>query len=221
VVPTKEAYKQALEYGFSPERVQIIGIPVDPALIGETDERDILRSELGWQADLTTILVVGSSRVRDLNEMLRGLNHSSLRLQLVLVAGDSDELKREFQETDWHIPTHHYGYVDNMPELMRASDCIVCKAGGLIVTEALSCGLPLVLVDVLPGQERGNADYVVEHGAGALTDSPITVLETVFHWLEHEGALLSERARNSKRLGNPKAAYEIAELIWKTNEITT
>jgi 1,2-diacylglycerol 3-beta-galactosyltransferase len=44
-----------------------------------------------------------------------------------------------------------------MPTMMRAADAIICKAGGLTVTESLACGLPLLLTDVIPGQETGNA----------------------------------------------------------------
>jgi 1,2-diacylglycerol 3-beta-galactosyltransferase len=160
-------------------------------------------------------LAVGSKRVRHLGDVLRVLNHSGLPLQLAIVAGGDDESYHQLENTEWHAVTHIYNFVSNMPTMMHAADCIICKAGGLIVTEALACGLPLLLVDVLPGQEAGNADYAVKGGAGDLVDGPVAALETIYHWLDQNEALLEERARNARSLGRPRAAYEIAELAWE------
>jgi 1,2-diacylglycerol 3-beta-galactosyltransferase len=94
----------------------------------------------------------------------------------------------------------------------------VCKAGGLIVTESLACGLPLLLVDVLPGQEEGNADYVVQGGAGERVSDPVDALVTLYHWLDRKRAILGELTQNAIRLGHPRAAYEIGERVWAMAE---
>jgi len=141
-----------------------------------------------------------------------------LPLQLVVVAGGNDSLYQELRDTDWHAKAHLYNFVDDLPRLMRASDCTLCKAGGLIVTEALASGLPLILIDGLPGQEMGNAEYVVEHGAGEEASDPISVLETVYHWFDQDGARLAECAENARSLGRPRAAQEIAEIVWNAKE---
>ena len=218
VVPTGEARQVALDHGLAADRVEVIGIPVDPAFAGERRAPAAIRGELGWDPDLTTLLVVGSRRVRDMGGFLRMLNHAGLPLQLAIVAGGDDALYAELQEIEWHGPTHTYNFVENMPALMRASDLILCKAGGLIVTEALACGLPLLLIDVLPGQEEGNAEYVVEHGAGELAEKPMDALAILYHWLEDDGQLLAERAGNARQIGRPQAAYEIAERVWHADE---
>jgi 1,2-diacylglycerol 3-beta-galactosyltransferase len=117
----------------------------------------------------------------------------------------------EFVQTEWHGAVHYYNFVDDLPNLMRAADLIICKAGGLIVTEALAVGLPLLLVDVTPGQEEGNAQHVVAKGAGELADSPLAALEILFHWLDRDGALLQERAAAACAAGKPQAAFTVAE----------
>lgn len=53
----------------------------------------------------------------------------------MIVAGGDDQLCHQFQGIEWHIPAQVYDFVENMPTLMHAADCILCKAGGLIVTE--------------------------------------------------------------------------------------
>lgn len=214
VVPTEEGRRLALAADIPAQAIAVIGIPVDPVL-AEPQDRGALRAKLAWEPDLTTILAVGGNRVTHMEATLEAVNHSGFPLQLALVAGNDDELYRRFQDTEWHLPTRIYGFVDNMPELMHASDAILCKAGGLIVSEALAAGLPLLLVDALPGQEAGNAAFVVEHGAGVRLDDRLDVLKTLTHWLEDGGASLREHARHAAELGNARAAIEIAERIWE------
>ncbi len=220
IVPTQEAYDLAIKSGMREDKVRLIGIPVNPALSKDEGPKDALRARLGWRPDLTTILAIGSARVAKLGEMLHGLNHSGLPIQLIVSAGGDDDLYRELQATEWHVPTHLYHFVDRMPTFMHAADAIICKAGGLITTESLACGLPMILVEVLPGQEEGNARYVVEGGAGVIAESPLDVLQHVCHWVQAEGAELARYAAQARRLGKPRAAYEVAQMALTAAEIS-
>jgi 1,2-diacylglycerol 3-beta-galactosyltransferase len=101
-----------------------------------------------------------------------------------------------------------------MGTFMRAADCVLSKAGGLTVSEALACGLPMILVDVIPGQETGNADHVVSDNAGVLASNPTEVLEAMSHWLEKERLHYQQQAQNAIRLGHPRAAFDTADMVW-------
>ncbi|HLF27966.1 MAG TPA: glycosyltransferase [Anaerolineae bacterium] len=214
LAPTQAAFDQALENGLAPEQVLLTGVPINPKLAQPHPPRAALRATLGWQPDLTTALAVGSKRVPNVTEMLHGLNHAGLPLQLVIVAGGDDELYEKLRKTEWHAVTQLYHYVEDMSTFLHAADCVISKAGGLIVSEALACGLPMVLVDVIPGHETGNAEYVIEGGAGEQANNPLEVLAIMCHWLERDGELLTQRANQARNLGHPRAAYTAAEKIW-------
>jgi len=214
LVATQAVKELALKSGISLEKIRVTGTPVSPILAEERPERVNLRARLGWQPDLITVLAVGSKRVRHMLGTLKVLNHSGMKLQFALVAGGDDHMYQQFEQIDWHVPVYKYNYVTNVPELMQASDCLISKAGGLILPEALACGLPILLVDVLPGQEAGNAQFVIEGGAGELAHTPLETLEILFHWLDQGGKILAQRAENANRLGRPRAAFDIAELVW-------
>ncbi len=214
LVPTSIVRDLAIASGLPPDRVEITGIPVHPRLSEETRDKAAIRQELGWHVDLTTILAVGSKRVGNLSGVLHVLNHSGYSIQLVTVAGGDDKQYQQLQQTEWHVPVHVYNFVENMPTLMHAADAIICKAGGLIVTESLACGLPLMLIDVIPGQETGNAEFVLNGGAGDLAHEPSEALEIACHWLEHGGQQLAHRAEMARGLGRPRAAFDIANRAW-------
>ncbi len=220
LVPTEMVRDLAIESGIDPARIQITGIPIDPEIAEDDRSRKQIRKELGWRDDLFTILAVGSKRVEGLVEALNVVNHFGQPLQLAVVTGRDDELFTELNQVDWHIPVHLYEFITNMPQLMRATDLMICKAGGLIVTESLACSLPMMLVNVIPGQETGNAEYVVSNGAGVLTESPVAVLETLAHFMAGDQAVLKQASEAAKRLGRPQAAFDAAAIVWEAAQYT-
>jgi 1,2-diacylglycerol 3-beta-galactosyltransferase len=214
LLPTRDVRAQALQNKIAKNKLVVTGIPVNPALAEETRSPADIRLAMGWQPDVTTVLVVGSKRVNNLEGVLHVLNHSGLQFQLAIIAGGDDALYQNLLTTEWHRPTYIYNFVENMPNFMNAADCIITKAGGLIVTESLACGLPMLLVDVTPGQEEGNAEYVVRNGVGELGRTPVETLEKLFHWLDGDCQLLKQYHDQALRIGRPQSAFTAADLIW-------
>jgi 1,2-diacylglycerol 3-beta-galactosyltransferase len=213
--PTENVRQQALKAGLSSDQVIVTGIPVNPRIM-ELKQRDkrSLRDSLGWDCDLTSLLVVGSPRIETLVDSVKLIDHSGHDLQMALVAGGNDSLYESFRQAEWHHPVKVYNFVDNMAELMRAADLIICKAGGLIVTESLASGLPLLLVHALPGQEIGNVNFVLDNNAGCMCQSPEEILETLYHWFDNDHAKLNEISENAASLIPIDAAFAIADLGW-------
>lgn len=214
-VPTKEVKQLALKAGLKEQQIIETGIPVNPRIsaLQKVDPKE-LRRELGWDEDLTPILVVGSPRMFNLGDLLPVLDRSEANFQLILVAGGNKDLYEQIQQTEWRHPAKIYNFVDDLPKMMRAAKAIVCKAGGLIVTESLASALPLLLVDALPGQEVGNAKFVIENTAGAFCTTPEELQTTVTGWLAEGSAVLKETAKNAARIGKPEAAFKIVETAW-------
>jgi 1,2-diacylglycerol 3-beta-galactosyltransferase len=210
LVPTQMVAQKALDSGLQRDRIEVTGLPVSPRL-GQPVDKAALRAKLGWSQDRVIALFTGSKRVKKLEPVAQILNHSGLPLELVIVAGGDEELRKRFEAVEWHQPAHVYGYVDRMWEFLLAADFIVCKAGGLIVSEALAAGLPLLIAEALPGQETGNVEFVVSGQAGTLVHDPSEALVQVYHWLDQDRAGLKATAERATRLGRPDAATRVAE----------
>lgn len=214
IVPNEIVKNLAIKSGITIDKIHVIGIPVDPNISKNTKNKQELRRQLNLLENKITIFAVGSKREENLLESLNMLNHSGFDIQLIVSAGNDKSLLQELNEVDWHINTKLYEYIEDMPSYLLASDLVISKAGGLIVTEALACGLPLIFVSVIPGQETGNANYVIEGNAGYSVDNPIQFLEKVAHLLIHDRKKLFEMQENAFKLGNAEAAIEISKLIW-------
>src|SRR5207253_9584346 len=75
-------------------------------------------------------------------------------------------------------PFQVFEYVDNVEELMAASDLLITKAGGVAVSEAMVLGLPLLIYRPIPGQEAGNTKYLLDHGAALARKPPDLLFST-------------------------------------------
>ena len=215
-VSSSEVRDQAVAKRVSPDKVVLTGIPVDPRIAQEKRSQAEIRTSLGWDPGLTTLLAVGSRRVNNLLGYLTGIDRPGSPVQLAIVTGGDDASFLQAQARSWRIPVHLYQFVENVPEMMLAADLLVTKAGGLVIAEGLSCGLPIILIDSLPGQETGNIRYIDENQAGAALQKPEEMPRVLDGWLENSQARLKQLALNAKTIGKPEAAGRIAEMIWQT-----
>merc|ERR1712196_34550 len=103
------------------------------------------------------------------------------------------------------------GFVDNVDELMAASDILVTKAGPGTIAEAMILGLPLVLSTFLPGQEAGNVPYVVNGGFGLYGNEDSECIAECVQTLLSDETRLARMSKIAKDKSLPKATLAIAK----------
>jgi len=211
IAPTEGARKVALRRRVPPDRVKLLGLPVDlrfrPPAPGE---KQALRRRFGLDEHRFTVLVMGGAAgVGHLASQVHALNEDSNAWQLVVVCGRNERLRRRILELERLTPTLVLGFVDYMPELMRACDIVVTKAGPGAIAEALATGLPLVITGYLPGQETPNVDFVVESGIGAFAPKEADLRDEV-RVLAEGGPTWREMSRRAEELAHPYASSDIA-----------
>jgi 1,2-diacylglycerol 3-beta-galactosyltransferase len=215
LVPTEPAKERALANGLSHEKVKVMGLPVSLKFARGIGDKGTLRDQLGLERDRPTILVVGGGEgIGKVYKIARAIAKARVNAQIMVVAGRNKRLQRRLEKVDWEIPTTVFGFVNNMPELMGASDVIVTKAGPSTISEALITGLPILLSGFVPGQEEGNVEYVINKGVGTWAEKPQRIADTLAQWLRPGNETLTHMAQKAHRLGRPQAALDIAAEIF-------
>jgi 1,2-diacylglycerol 3-beta-galactosyltransferase len=113
------------------------------------------------------------------------------------------------------------GYCNNIPELMRAADLLVTKAGPGAIAEANATEVPVVVYDYVPGQERGNLDYVRTNGIGvvALTTSDVVrSVRRIVHNLERLSTMRERQGAIAPRGSSRRIAKLIATFAFRETE---
>jgi 1,2-diacylglycerol 3-beta-galactosyltransferase len=211
IAPTERARKVALRRRVPADRVKLLGLPVDlrfrPPAPGE---KEALRRRFGLDQHRFTVLVIGGAAgVGHLAAQVRTLTAERMPWQLIVVCGRNEKLRRRLFAIETATPMLVLGFVDYMPELMRACDVVVTKAGPGAIAEALATGLPLLITGFLPGQESPNVDFVVDSGIGAFTPKEEDLFDEV-RVLAEGGPTWREMSRRAEELAHPYASSDIA-----------
>ena len=211
IAPTERAERVALRRRVPPDRIKLLGLPVDlrfrPPAPGE---KRALRRRFGLDEERFTVLVMGGGAgVGPLERQVRALAWEPYQWQVAVVCGRNEKLRRRLSETRFSTPALVLGFVDHMPELMRACDIVVTKAGPGAIAEALATSLPLIITGFLPGQESPNVDFVVESGIGAFAPKEEDLFDEV-RVLAEGGPTWRDMSRRAAELAHPYASADIA-----------
>jgi processive 1,2-diacylglycerol beta-glucosyltransferase len=104
---------------------------------------------------------------------------------------------------------HVLGFTTEIDELMAAADVVVSKPGGLTTSEVLASGAAMAIINPIPGQESRNSDFLLENGAGIKLNNLSTVPFKLTSLLNEPRRLATLKA-NARRLGRPRAAFDVA-----------
>jgi 1,2-diacylglycerol 3-beta-galactosyltransferase len=219
VVPSPGGLDHCRRAGIPASRCHDFGLAVDrrfTELPNDPDGIAAIRTQLGLPAGTFVVLVCGGADGSGgLVGHARSIAAASLGVDVVVICGRNERARGALDglQTADGRRVRVLGYVRNMAEWLRASDVVVSKAGPGTIAEALCCGLPLLLVWYLPGQERGNVEWVVDIGAGRYVPRDEQLVDAVAELAAPaSGALASMRAA-VQAAARPDATRRIAELI--------
>ncbi|HTV73042.1 MAG TPA: glycosyltransferase [Candidatus Acidoferrales bacterium] len=227
VVPAKEVHERARERGIPPEKLHLLGHPIHPRFEEVTASKVELRAQLGLPAESTiALLMAGGEGGGKLLPTTLALAKAKLPFHLVVVTGRNAALRAKLNELAPSLPTPMtvLGYCNNIPELMRAADLLVTKAGPGAIAEANATEVPVVVYDYVPGQERGNLDYVRTNGIGvvALTTSDVVrSVRRIVHNLERLSTMRERQGAIAPRGSSRRIAKLIVSFAFRDSERPT
>ncbi|MCG3175941.1 MAG: Processive diacylglycerol beta-glucosyltransferase [Candidatus Omnitrophica bacterium] len=199
-----------LRRGVPAERIRVTGIPVERKFFRSSGRAEVRRA-LGLDETLFTALVTsGGAAIGALGDIVRELIGEGVNAQVLCVCGTNAALRASLEPlTQGHTQLRLYGFVDNMHELMEASDVVIGKGGGLTVTESLCKGRPLILYRPVPGQEGRNARVLQSEGAALVAATPRVIGAYVRELIDSPDKR-RQLSSGAERLRRPGAAADIA-----------
>lgn len=185
LVANEDARRQLLDYGVSPEKIKISGLPLHPKFceVDETVAQNVRRA-YGLDPDKFTVFVnagwIGGGNIPAIfKELVRG----ELDVQAIFLAGKNEELRKEAEEIAKRakFPVKVIGYSDEVEKLMQSANVMVSKLGGLTTFEALACRLPIIADATTPPmpQEAGTVNLISKKGAGILLKRSSDIVPTI------------------------------------------
>ncbi|MCG3180076.1 MAG: Processive diacylglycerol beta-glucosyltransferase [Phycisphaerae bacterium] len=207
---TAEGAHNLAAWGVPADTIRVTGIPVHPRF-AEPRSRADAAAALGLGGDRPIIVqMAGGFGIKPTERIFRSLLAIRRPLEIVVVAGHNRKVRANLAAIP--CPPQHrcqvLGFTDQMSDLLAACDLLVSKSGGLTVAEALARGAAMVVVNPIPGQETRNCDFLLENGC-AIKPSSLATLAFKIEQLLDDPARLESMRCNARRIGRPRAAYDI------------
>lgn len=217
------AHNKMKEYLISkniPEnKIFATGIPISNKFLETFNTSKILNS-LGLKENSKTILFfaggkfgLGKSRTLEIfNTLVNDFNN----IQVIAISGKNKKMYEEFNQivkiankTDF---IKVFEFVNNVPELMAVSDAVITKPGGLTTTESLVSGLPMIIINPIPGQEEENAQFLEHSNVGIWLKKQMNIAETISNFLSDDEKL-KEMKENTRKISNRNSTKDICTIL--------
>ncbi|QSR84650.1 glycosyltransferase [Methylacidimicrobium sp. B4] len=209
VVPNEETAVALRAAGVEEARIQVFGFPVHLDFL---EAKEIgLAEELGEDPRILYIINSGKKKATKIIRLL--LHHPRWRATVV-VGRDRSLLKEvrglvEGSEEKVRV----LGWTDRIPELLMTHHALISKAGGATVQEAVAARCPMVVTQVVPGQEEGNFDLLRRRGAALYAEKPQQILQALEELFADEGRLWKRMRSALTEISRPDASMQIARFV--------
>lgn len=196
--------------GVAPHKIIVTGIPIEDKFYLPIDKTDVLQ-QLALREDIPTILIMGGGAgALPMGEIVAALRELSPEIQLLVVTGNNIAMRKQVEKAAGDVPVHILGFVANIHELMCVADLMITKPGGLSATEAIIMGLPMIIFRPIPGQEEGNAKFLIEQQIASRAEHVDDLPEIIRALLQDRPGKIQQRVPS---LLTPTSAEIIADLV--------
>ena len=213
-VANEELKKELLIKGIDEEKIAVTGIPIHPKF-AEKSNKMLIYSQLKLNPKLPVLTVMGGGfGFGPLVQIVKELNKLDLPVQIVVIAGKNKMLLKKIAElkAEFRFPLTVLGYINNVHEIMEVSDLLITKPGGLTASEALSKGLPIVIMNPIPGQEEKNTDFLLRSKAAVKVRNIRSLSPEIKRMLVQPG-LLQQMKEEAQKIAYPASASLVVNLI--------
>ena len=206
-----DATAQVLQkVGVEKDSIAALGFPVSPQF-ALTPANPPKRPSLGQMLRVLYVINTGQKKCgKAIDRILEVPN-----VELTVTVGRYAELKEKLarRSLEYEGRLHVLGWTNQMPQLLQSSHVVIGKAGGASVQEAIAAKCPMIINQVIPGQEEGNANLILDFNIGTVADGRKDVANWVERLAEDGGELWSQWRGQLDKVSRPDAALKIAQLI--------
>lgn len=211
-IMSEEGGRALEQCGVPKQKIIIGGIPVDARFRPSGRKKEILK-KWGFSPDRFTVLITsGGFGFGHQAAILNALNDFADRIQCFVVCGRNAAAQKSLSGMKFDVPVKIFGFVDFMADLMEASDLLIAKPGGATTAESLAKGVPMVVLEPIPGQETQNARLLRDRNASFFIERPEQIGLILKALLENP-ELMKEKRRAIDSLAKPYAADELVTHI--------
>lgn len=208
--------------GVDSNKIYTTGIPLSNKFLLEYDKSQILEN-FGLTPGKKTVLFFGGGELGLGKTYTFDLFKSFVKndnIQIVALPGKNQKMKTHFEnyveEMGKENSVKVLDYTDKVAQLMSISDLVVTKPGGLTTTESLASGLPIIVINPIPGQEEENAEFL-EKSQVAIWIKKDDNVEEILNDLFSNPDKMQKMKINARLMAKKNSTRDICEILFNEN----
>ncbi|MGD8658585.1 MAG: undecaprenyldiphospho-muramoylpentapeptide beta-N-acetylglucosaminyltransferase [Desulfobacterales bacterium] len=209
-------------------KVRWTGNPVRRELLEYCDPNAAKKRDNAGNRSFTVLIIGGSQGAHRINmAVIEALEYLKDKDQLHFVhqTGDADEQQVNKAYRQNHIRCTVQSFFNNMDELYRKSDLLICRAGATTVAEITALGKAVIFIPfphAADDHQVLNAGSLSDHGAAeTIIEKDLSgqlLSERIAFYAAHE-KVLNDMAARARRFGKPDAAQNIVDDCYRLLEV--
>ncbi len=214
VVANEPTAKVLCGKGVTPGLIEVLGFPVSCAFA--QDRMALAPTHTAIRQKVLYVINTGKAKAgKTIDRLLRLEN-----VDLTITVGRNANLKAKLARRldDYGDRVRILGWTNQMPFLLLSHHLVIGKAGGALVQEAIAARCPMIVNQVIPGQEQGNEELIRHFSFGAVARRDKEILHLVEKAFAHQSRRWSEWVANLEKISRPAAAIQIARFVLKQCE---
>jgi len=160
------------------------------------------------------LVMSGSMGYGKVDKVIDELDQSPLDFQIVSICGFNEKLFKRINKKKTNKKLINLSFSDKVDLYMDAADCIVTKPGGLTTSEALAKGVPMIMINPIPGQEDRNVEFLLNNGAALKVSKTFTVDDAVYQLFSNT-MRFNTLKETVAYLGKPNSTNDFVNFIMK------
>ncbi|MBR3153267.1 MAG: glycosyltransferase [Clostridia bacterium] len=209
------------KYNINSNKIHITGIPLSGRFLNPNFDREAIFKEFNLDSSKNTVLFFAGGEFglgrKKTRMILRALIRLFKNFQIIAISGKNAKMNHKFKEI---VSLYHaedrvvvLDYTNKVPELMSISNMVITKPGGLTITESLVSGLPIIIINPIPGQEEENAEFLVKNKVAVWLKKDDNVARFLKNLYRHP-EIIDEMRNNIPNLAKPNSTADICRILF-------
>lgn len=221
-LPTPEMVEQGHRLGAGDNCMLAGGLPINPIFFDPLFQKmSTQKAQKHFNLDqnvFTILLTMGAMGGKSIYNIIKELENSSDKLQIIACCGRDENLKIMLDnlKSKFKNKITPMGFTSEMHILLKASDVIITKPGPTSIWEALVVGIPIVIdAQKTIIWERPQIEFIVKHNFGKIVKERFQLLKTIENLIANNRMELKVIQKKIETFEKKEATSKILETITK------
>lgn len=151
-------------------KIRFCGLPIEQRFFSN----EFIHRRIGSGTILVSFGAAGVRGTANVNRLIKLIYENDLET-FTVICGKNAKFRRDIRtalrEAGLEARVEVFGFVEDMERHLANSEVLIGKPGGLTIGEALASGVPIGVMDYLPGQEEANLEVLCRRRQATMINS--------------------------------------------------